>query len=512
METILNILKKDCNPIQCQAPDQPKTPTKHSLVTDENRINTLCMGTFFNWRIAVCREYLDRFKFKGIIVTNSKDSLIRKIHEIKYNLTSLNSTGNNKYHVYADIILEDLTILKNINITFESMYQNNASVILALNAYDLIIYKDIDQRDMAKYNWEHYSNNYDKHDRNIDAFSIGTDMDSIYLPTHYGYWKDDTFGVHSNQTNQHSKPIIFKHMNEESWSQIEIQIESGEFNLMEKVSSLEKLEQNPLQICHGNDRILIVRTSVKNINYGKKDVSHGDIVTPCKCGSHSPLFAAATCCKWIKNERYYNKFEHPTVNLCIDYNDYDMKTEFQTCPDVFQDVDMHSEELQYISEMDIFSRIQSKSEDDDAITVAIIYPNSERKRGRCVVLPQNNVKFIEGSKTKYSTKCILEQHSRYNKNIIKEISNLNTVYSTVIRLKDTQKTLHVENLLIPEIMLPDHYIDDTKCCACLENDREVAFVPCGHRCICRQCAKFFEKNDKCPICRAKSTARITIFL
>ncbi len=41
---------------------------------------------------------------------------------------------------------------------------------------------------------------------------------------------------------------------------------------------------------------------------------------------------------------------------------------------------------------------------------------------------------------------------------------------------------------------------------CLENPKESVFVPCGHRCMCYECAvKSYEKFKKCPLCQVTST-------
>lgn len=47
------------------------------------------------------------------------------------------------------------------------------------------------------------------------------------------------------------------------------------------------------------------------------------------------------------------------------------------------------------------------------------------------------------------------------------------------------------------------------CCICYENKQEYAFIPCGHRCLCRTCAS--GKFDKCPICRQKHERLVLIY-
>jgi hypothetical protein len=38
---------------------------------------------------------------------------------------------------------------------------------------------------------------------------------------------------------------------------------------------------------------------------------------------------------------------------------------------------------------------------------------------------------------------------------------------------------------------------------------EVAFVPCGHFCVCQECSL---KVDKCIICRSEITSKIKLFI
>ena len=44
-----------------------------------------------------------------------------------------------------------------------------------------------------------------------------------------------------------------------------------------------------------------------------------------------------------------------------------------------------------------------------------------------------------------------------------------------------------------------------KCTVCLSNPFEILFQPCGHVCVCQDCARKLQKSSrfetKCPICR-----------
>lgn len=52
--------------------------------------------------------------------------------------------------------------------------------------------------------------------------------------------------------------------------------------------------------------------------------------------------------------------------------------------------------------------------------------------------------------------------------------------------------------------------NDNKCIVCVENNKTMAFVPCGHLCICQDCADQ-NFNQKCPLCRVFYTHIIQIY-
>ena len=45
--------------------------------------------------------------------------------------------------------------------------------------------------------------------------------------------------------------------------------------------------------------------------------------------------------------------------------------------------------------------------------------------------------------------------------------------------------------------------EDCECVVCMDRDHEVVIVPCGHYCLCGECAQVIEKTSskKCPMCR-----------
>lgn len=55
--------------------------------------------------------------------------------------------------------------------------------------------------------------------------------------------------------------------------------------------------------------------------------------------------------------------------------------------------------------------------------------------------------------------------------------------------------------------------DRTSCVICLGDKSEFAFIPCGHLCICKDCAICVANFDRrCPVCRSNATHVMKIFL
>tara|TARA_Y100001970_G_C14101141_1_gene785548 strand:- start:395 stop:1135 length:741 start_codon:yes stop_codon:yes gene_type:complete len=53
--------------------------------------------------------------------------------------------------------------------------------------------------------------------------------------------------------------------------------------------------------------------------------------------------------------------------------------------------------------------------------------------------------------------------------------------------------------------------DDELCIICFREKRDIAFLPCGHFCICLKCNKKY-KDDKCLVCRTKYKKTQRIFM
>ena len=56
--------------------------------------------------------------------------------------------------------------------------------------------------------------------------------------------------------------------------------------------------------------------------------------------------------------------------------------------------------------------------------------------------------------------------------------------------------------------------DESECAVCMDKTRTHSFVPCGHRCVCRDCSGVVMRAAQpcCPVCRAPATSSIQTFL
>ncbi len=51
--------------------------------------------------------------------------------------------------------------------------------------------------------------------------------------------------------------------------------------------------------------------------------------------------------------------------------------------------------------------------------------------------------------------------------------------------------------------------DDRKCVVCMDNNLEVAVLPCGHLCMCQECASSIHQ---CPMCRVSIEKTFRVYL
>ena len=94
----------------------------------------------------------------------------------------------------------------------------------------------------------------------------------------------------------------------------------------------------------------------------------------------------------------------------------------------------------------------------------------------------------------------LYQNNNNESNII-ELSRLNIKYKDLINRYDklSNKYLYQVNRTKFYKKKYKESKEGNKCSVCLLDDRDTAFIPCGHFCCCNNCAK--RCNYTCPICR-----------
>ena len=56
--------------------------------------------------------------------------------------------------------------------------------------------------------------------------------------------------------------------------------------------------------------------------------------------------------------------------------------------------------------------------------------------------------------------------------------------------------------------------DDALCVVCLANEKTHALVPCGHQCLCGDCAATLmghTARPECPVCRGEALSSMRIY-
>lgn len=109
------------------------------------------------------------------------------------------------------------------------------------------------------------------------------------------------------------------------------------------------------------------------------------------------------------------------------------------------------------------------------------FPRVLREDGRRYSAPKEAVTFARASGTLFY---------RVKKNSITIIDDINVI---------TEK---IKNLKVYDV---DDRIEE--CTICMENKKEIVFIPCGHYCACMSCYKQIGKI--CPSCRQKITDHVT---
>lgn len=100
----------------------------------------------------------------------------------------------------------------------------------------------------------------------------------------------------------------------------------------------------------------------------------------------------------------------------------------------------------------------------------------------------------------------LESHKQQVKNLEQQLIQLQQqTANDSNNPKDTKDSL-------PEINAVNTFQDDKTCVVCMDNDKNHVIVPCGHACLCGECADLFKNSEqKCPLCKADIMTITKIF-
>jgi len=78
------------------------------------------------------------------------------------------------------------------------------------------------------------------------------------------------------------------------------------------------------------------------------------------------------------------------------------------------------------------------------------------------------------------------------------------------RLEDTLKlTLKKVEEKKQELKVKQIYDDQKSCNLCMDKQKNIALMPCGHVCVCNECS---ESLIKCPVCRSTIHQKVKVFI
>ena len=451
---------------------------------------------FKYWKTtALCNRMLS--SSREYFILNFEKKTYVAIDNIKYLPETLEEVMPNTYRIYADVLFKNGDVDKNSLIHFTSICFTEL-LILKKTTYSFAI--TLDNPNLKR--------TVLKKTKTIilDWLSLCT-SDKLYIPRQLGYWNSlGKYGCYGLNTDAFANVISWKRISDKEWSTIDYDTAD---DLLVPIQNIEELIHQPVQIERGDLRMLIIRTSLMQLGYGIRPVFEGDIGTTCKCRTHSIIAELASSCTWLKRHTVqfaYSK-NGQTINFSRNYID---QTERKCICGETVDIVLDQDKC--------LSTISETKTDDTLATVAIVYANQHSKP-MCVALPcSDNVSFIQNLR-KFKTNYKQSDDVSYRKQIFVPTGD-DTTFGTTIQFKGnlanhivSNDERHCMNLSVPEMYLPDNLVEiSTKCCICFENEREFAFIPCGHRSICRGCKSNFHNNSKCPVCRTQSSSIIPIFL
>lgn len=90
-----------------------------------------------------------------------------------------------------------------------------------------------------------------------------------------------------------------------------------------------------------------------------------------------------------------------------------------------------------------------------------------------------------------------------------EIDNLKRALEIDLACLPPDRRAHFAATLALAVDKPSR--KEPECVVCRDRKVERAIIPCGHHCLCDQCAAAFAWNSQCPLCRGHVQSTLKIF-
>jgi len=96
---------------------------------------------------------------------------------------------------------------------------------------------------------------------------------------------------------------------------------------------------------------------------------------------------------------------------------------------------------------------------------------------------------------------------------IRPTLKMEAIFNSVEKLEDDDLTKLAAQILQTQSQRREQRLRNKECSVCFTDVKVVAFVPCGHLCVCEACASQIEQstNPSCPICREPTTSHFRVY-
>jgi len=107
---------------------------------------------------------------------------------------------------------------------------------------------------------------------------------------------------------------------------------------------------------------------------------------------------------------------------------------------------------------------------------------------------------------------VLEAMKKNVKNYKGEIEESDIV-EALRKLDDESLTRMLGSIALIQQERRDSKLRNTECSICFSEKKCCAFIPCGHLCVCQDCAEIIEQKTSptCPICREKVESHFRVY-